>query len=125
MGLGSNGASEWHQVIQSLPRVGGLVVPMLTSYTKLLGGNKPLLSCVYMCQHNCNWRRWSMQSMVCARALPLLNAGRSRLARIAMMPMTTSNSIRVNPVRREAGGRDNAVVEPERRSLRWPATAFI
>src|SRR5690348_16178024 len=40
-----------------------------------------------------------MQSMVCARARALLNAGNSRLASIAMIAITTSNSIKVKPRR--------------------------
>ena len=37
-----------------------------------------------------------MQAVCCAFAFALANAGNSRLAKIAMMAMTTSNSISVN-----------------------------
>src|SRR5262245_15561007 len=46
-----------------------------------------------------------MQLMPCAFVFDLANAGNSIPARIAMMAMTTSSSIRVNPLR-EAVRRD-------------------
>jgi hypothetical protein len=44
-----------------------------------------------------------MQFALCAFILALDNAGRSMLARIAIMAMTTNNSIRVKPELRFAG----------------------
>src|SRR5262245_52075274 len=46
----------------------------------------------------------------CALDLALARAGSNMLARIAMMAMTTSNSISVNPRRRRAAGREGAVM---------------
>ena len=40
-----------------------------------------------------------MQKICCALALACASAGRSMAARMAMMAMTTNNSINVNPVR--------------------------
>src|SRR6266571_1926143 len=45
------------------------------------------------------------QEIVCAFALALLKAGKSIAARIAMMAITTSNSIKVKP----AGGRRSPI----------------
>src|SRR5437868_5278132 len=45
-----------------------------------------------------NCLRLLMQEMVWAFAFALARAGKSKLARIAMMAMTTSNSIKVNPL---------------------------
>ena len=42
-------------------------------------------------------RRLLMQPMPCAFCLALANAGSSMAARMAMMAMTTSSSIKVNP----------------------------
>ena len=50
-----------------------------------------------MCQHNCNCLKLLRQLMVLAFSLALDSAGNSRAARMAMMAMTTSSSIRVNP----------------------------
>jgi hypothetical protein len=54
-----------------------------------------LLSVAYMvnAKANCFWLL--RQEVSVARSLALLSAGRSRPARIAMMAMTTSSSIRV------------------------------
>jgi hypothetical protein len=44
-----------------------------------------------------NWRWLFMHWMAWALSLPLPSAGSSRAAKMAMMAMTTSNSISVNP----------------------------
>src|ERR1043165_8630733 len=52
------------------------------------------------------WRLLFMQEIDSALILALVSAGNSSAARIAMMAITTSNSIKVNParaVRRPAG----------------------
>ena len=43
--------------------------------------------------------------MACALIFALFNAGNSIAARIAMMAMTTSSSIRVNPLARDLDGK--------------------
>src|SRR4051794_40451381 len=55
----------------------------------------PLLSSAYMRQPRASWRRLLMHLMALARSLAAFKAGRSRAAKIAMMAMTTSNSINV------------------------------
>src|SRR4029450_12613336 len=44
-----------------------------------------------------NWRRLLLQAADCADLLAFETAGSSRLARIPMMAITTSNSTKVNP----------------------------
>jgi len=44
------------------------------------------------------WRMLLMHAVCLLRALALLNAGSNIAARMAMMAITTSNSIKVNPV---------------------------
>src|SRR5208283_4699614 len=50
-----------------------------------------------MRQPRANWRWLFMHWMPWAFCLPLLNAGRSSAARMAMIAITTSSSISVNP----------------------------
>src|SRR5713101_6852295 len=66
----------------------------------MLGGRASPFSRTYMCHPNCNCLRLFMQAMDCALALALANAGDSMPARIAMMAMTTSSSMSVNPLTR-------------------------
>ena len=62
-----------------------------------VGAKKSLLSIEYICHAkiNCFWLL--AQAAPVALALALANAGKSMPARIAMMAMTTSNSMRVKP----------------------------
>src|ERR1700759_2693554 len=59
--------------------------------TELLGTRKSLLSWAYSCQQICNCLRLLKQEMVMAWDLALVRDGKRRLARIAMMAMTTSS----------------------------------
>jgi len=60
-----------------------------------------LLSPAYICHASCNCLTLLRHSMLFARALAVLKAGSSKAARIAMMAITTSNSIKVNPFFRQ------------------------
>ena len=62
-----------------------------------LGARRFLLSPVYMIQPVVNCFSLLMHWMPCACALALARAGSSIAARMAMMAMTTSNSMSVNP----------------------------
>src|SRR5215469_5342275 len=55
------------------------------------------LSSAYMCQARANWRWLFMQPMPWAFCLACANAGKSMAARIAIIAMTTNNSINVKP----------------------------
>src|SRR5580658_2169291 len=46
-----------------------------------------------------NWRRLLLQAVALAWSLAMANAGKSKLARMAIMAITTSNSIKVKPPR--------------------------
>src|ERR1035441_4285020 len=55
------------------------------------------LSPAYMCQHNCNCLKLLKHWILLAFSLARASAGNSKAARMAIMAMTTSSSIRVNP----------------------------
>jgi hypothetical protein len=59
-----------------------------------LNGNFSLKSEVYNSMANPSWRKLERQRAVCALVFAFDRAGKSRLARIAMMAMTTSSSMR-------------------------------
>src|SRR5882757_9653425 len=61
-----------------------------------LGASRPLLSPLYMTQPRVNCLSSFMQDIAWAFCLALLNAGNSNEARMAMIAITTSNSIKVN-----------------------------
>src|SRR6266568_6611386 len=63
-------------------------------------GTLSALSSEYIKYPNMSWRVLFMHEMPVALALALPRAGRSRLARIAIMAMTTSSSMRVNATRK-------------------------
>src|ERR1051325_5527053 len=62
-------------------------------------GTRSLLSSVYMCQHSCNCFMLLRHWVVLALALAFASAGNNIAARIAMMAMTTNNSINVKAAR--------------------------
>src|ERR1035437_625094 len=64
-----------------------------------LGGYSSFESMVYILKAVASCRPLLMQVMPFARALALESAGSSSAARMAMIAMTTSNSIRVKPGR--------------------------
>src|SRR5688572_28971877 len=66
-----------------------------------LGTSVPWWSSAYISQAICNCFRLFMQLIPCAEVLPLLKAGRRRPDKIAMIAITTSNSIKVKPSRRD------------------------
>src|SRR5690348_18288861 len=61
----------------------------------LFSGIVLLCSPRYMVQANCSWRRLLRQAICRPLAWALETEGKSRLARRAIMAMTTSNSIRL------------------------------
>src|SRR5688572_6398962 len=63
-------------------------------------GTLSALSSEYIKYPNMSWRVLFMHAMPVALALDLPSAGRSRLARIAIMAMTTSSSMSVNATRK-------------------------
>src|SRR6266852_7501156 len=68
----------------------------------------PPLSSEYMCSANCICFRLLRQEMPSAFALALLKAGSSSAARIAMIAITTSSSMRVNAgLRSPRGGSES------------------
>src|ERR1035438_1396333 len=69
--------------------------------------NLSALSSVYMRQAKASCRLLFMHCTPCAFSLARDNAGSSSAARIAMMAMTTSSSISVNPRARHSGRRVN------------------
>src|SRR5882672_3852574 len=68
-----------------------------------LGTRNRRLSSEYMLQQSCNCLRLLRQLIPWALVLALLKAGSSMAASIAMMAITTSNSIRVKAWRRQVG----------------------
>src|SRR5947207_7886211 len=62
-----------------------------------LGIRRSLLSTLYMTQHTVSCFMLLRHLMVCAFALARASAGSNMAASIAMMAITTSSSIRVNP----------------------------
>src|SRR5271167_3803803 len=70
----------------------------LAAMPHLLGGMTSLLSSVYIAQQSWNCFKLFMHCRAWALVLALLKAGNSIAARMAMMAITTSNSIRVKPV---------------------------
>ena len=58
---------------------------------------KSALSCVYIVVPMEICRRLLIQAACCPLALAVARAGKSMPAKMAMMAMTTSNSMRVNP----------------------------
>src|ERR1700753_1704925 len=72
-----------------------------------LGANPPLLSAEYMTQQMPICLRLLRQLVVTAFALARLNAGSNMAARMAMIAMTTSSSIRVNALKSK--GRETVV----------------
>src|SRR6266542_3010524 len=69
-----------------------------------------------------SWRVLFMQAMPVAFVLALASAGKSKLARIAMMAITTSSSIRVNAPaqnRRRATSFDGVIVKERKGLCRW------
>src|SRR5438093_11682513 len=65
---------------------------------RLFGGILSSLSLAYMNQERLNWFKLLRHWMPCALVLAFASAGKSNPARIAMMAMTTSNSIKVKPL---------------------------
>jgi hypothetical protein len=63
--------------------------------------NRPLLSSANIFMPSPTWRRLELQLVVHAFCLAEASAGRSIAARMAMMAMTTSNSINVKARGRE------------------------
>src|SRR3954468_11193066 len=68
-------------------------------------GNRSLLSFTYIVQAKINCLLLLMQAAATALALARFKAGNSIAARIAIMAMTTSNSIRVKAARGNECGR--------------------
>src|SRR5262249_24345859 len=66
----------------------------------LLIASRSLLSLAYIVHASVNCFLSLMQDALRARVFALERAGRSMAARLAMMAITTSNSMSVNPVRR-------------------------
>ena len=62
---------------------------------ELLGTRSPC-SLPYMWTARMNWRKLLLHVVRLARSFAFANAGNSSAARIAMMAMTTNNSINVN-----------------------------
>src|SRR5690242_16999582 len=89
--LGTVGAARHHEAPCKSGGIGG------GAFTELLGTSTSLLSTVYMCQHNPSCFRLLRHCVVCALLLARESAGSSSPARIAMIAITTSNSIKVNP----------------------------
>src|SRR5256885_1037209 len=66
-----------------------------------LYGSRPLWSSAYISQATPSCLVLLRQKIPCALALALVRAGNKRLARMAMIARTTSNSTSVKAVRRE------------------------
>src|SRR6185503_10287464 len=62
-----------------------------------LAGMVSWFSSQYICQQNWSWRLLLRQPIWCALDLALVRAGSNRAARMAMIAMTTSNSMSVKP----------------------------
>lgn len=69
----------------------------LKNMTELFGASKSWLSTAYKCQQTSSCFKLLRQFNARALSLALLKAGKSIAARMAMMAMTTSSSIKVNP----------------------------
>src|SRR6516164_4063601 len=88
-------------VIQDCPPPGtGNTVVFLTCGSELIA-RRSLLSAAYMTQARPSCLLLFMQEAATALVLARFNAGNSMAARMAMMAMTTSSSISVNPARRD------------------------
>jgi len=74
---------------------GGLLADSPGTADNWFGGKSWLFSSGYMIQASWRFLRLFRQAMDCALALALANAGNNKPARIAMMAITTSNSIKV------------------------------
>src|SRR5581483_4064418 len=81
-------------------------VPPPISEIELFGASRSALSSEYRCQQALSCLRLLMQFTVCALALARASTGRSREARMAIMAMTTSSSIRVKAL--ETGRADRS-----------------
>ncbi len=69
--------------------------PAAPAWFGLLGATRSWLSCAYMYHPKPSCLRLFRQAMPVALVFARFNAGRSIAARMAMMAMTTSSSIRV------------------------------
>jgi hypothetical protein len=78
---------------QYLPQSSGELVPVSST-----GATLSLLSCAYMIQASCSCFSLFMHLMPCAFVFAFESAGKSMLANMAMIAITTSNSIKVNPL---------------------------
>src|SRR5690349_6480276 len=78
------------------------MVESLRDITESFGGRMSWLSTAYRCQHTASCLRLLRQPTVRALSLALARAGKSRAARMAIMAMTTSSSMRVNARRKPA-----------------------
>jgi hypothetical protein len=67
-----------------------------------------LLSAAYDTQAEANWRRLPAQREAREDSIALVVAGMASAAKTAMMPMTTSNSIKVNAPGRPTGANADA-----------------
>ena len=79
------------------PKAQLLEVVWLGMSTGLLGTSQSLLSSAYICQASVACLRLFRQTMARAFCFARARAGNNKPARIAMMAMTTSSSMRVNP----------------------------
>src|ERR1017187_2226356 len=95
--------------------------PWLKVGSLLSGPTQFLLSSTYILLASDSCLRPLTHAICCARALADASAGNNIAARMAIIAMTTSSSIRVNPIRpaRDPAGnnRANLVVKQFRRSL--------
>src|SRR6266704_2139468 len=92
------------------PKAQLLELVWLGMSTGLFGTSQSLWSSTYMIHANCSCLRLFKQTMAWALALARPKTGRSRLAKMAMIAMTTRSSIRVNP-------RANPPLTPPRRGI--------
>src|SRR5438876_755394 len=88
------GSKSIRPVTQTYGSVFGLPPPPPEA---LANGMRSLLSCEYWTHASVNCRMLFMHIMPWALSLDLLRAGRSIAARMAMMAITTSSSISVQP----------------------------
>src|SRR6185295_19162161 len=90
-----------NQAYSSLGLPGPATVPVSQAYWPLSAvpslGITSTLSVAVICKAIPHWRRFERQFVACARCLALESAGNRSAARIAMMAITTSNSISVKP----------------------------
>src|SRR5450631_2530641 len=85
----------------------GSVEELYVSPSSPLGGSLPSLSLLNMIQPKVNCLRLFMQEIACAFCLALLKAGNSIAAKMAMIAITTSNSIKVKAPARPGPRRDD------------------